>query len=246
MSLAFSDTTNKDGIIQRIEQELGFPDAHISGDATRLKFWTGSINLALDKAFHIIFGADGKWQFDDGNHTKNPVIYTDLTVSQRLYNFTTDEQSNLILDIHSVYAKTSATNPYELLEPFDMQSGGDSSFTDGLDTSGWPTKYDKTANGIRINLTPPATVTNGLKIFISREGSYFTTSDTTKLAGFAGLYHEYLVLEPCYRYARANNLALKETFKRDVLELEKNITEYYARRSRDEITIIKPEFNEYE
>jgi hypothetical protein len=246
MSLAYSDTTNKDGIIQRIEQELGLGDTYISGDSTRLALWTGSINLALDKALHIIFGADGKWQFDDSNHSKNPFIFTDLTISQRHYNFSSDEQSNLILDIHSVYVKTSATNPYYLLNPVDLQSGGDTTFTDGLDTNGWPCEYDKTGNGIILDLTPTATVTNGLKIFINREGSYFATSDTTKVPGFAGLYHEYLVLDPAYRYARANNLVNKETLKRDLMELEKDIVEYYSRRTRDERPMITNEPISYE
>lgn len=214
--------------------ELGFPDAYITGDTTRLKQWTGSINLALDRVFHIIFGADGKWQFDDSNHTKNPFIFTDLTISQRNYNFSTDEQSNLILDIESVYAKQSATSAYYLLKPRDMQSEGDTAFTDGLTISSWPLSYDKSGNGIKLDYTPPATVTSGLKLFINREGSYFATSDTTKTPGFAGLYHEYLVLEPCYRYARANGLKSQETLKRDVLELEKQITEAYSRRARDE------------
>ena len=35
MSLVISQTTTKAGILQRIEQELGFLDAYITGDATR-------------------------------------------------------------------------------------------------------------------------------------------------------------------------------------------------------------------
>lgn len=245
MSLVFSDTTNKDGILQRIEQELGFNDGYISGDATRLKFWTGSINLALDKAFHVIFGADGKWQFDDSNHTKNPVIYTNLTADQRIYNFTTDEQSNLILDIHSVFARESTSDAYYLLTPKDAQINEIPEMNDGITHYGFPKYYDKTGNGIKLDATPESTVTNGLQIYINREGSYFATSDTTKTPGFAGLYHEYLILEPCYRYARANNLKKQEVFKRDITELEKNITEYYSRRSKDERIIITNEPIQY-
>ncbi len=241
MSISFSDTTNKDGLIQFVEDTLGFPDGYISGDTTRLKQWTGKLNLALDKAFHVFFSADGRWQFDDSNHTKNPFIFTDLTINQTNYNFTTDEQSNLILDIHSVYAKTSSTNPYYLLEPIDIQSGGDSSLTDGLNRTGWPGCYDKTGNLLKLDYLPPATVTNGLKIFINREGSYFATSDTTKAAGFAGLYHEYLVLEACYRYARANNLANRESLKRDLNEMKVDIVDYQSRRARDERNILIPE-----
>lgn len=248
MSIAFSDTTNKDGIIQQIEQTLGFPDGHISGDTTRLKQWTGSINLGLDKAFHIIFNADGRWQFDDRNHTDYPELTANLVASQRDYPFTTDSNSNFILAVHKVAILPSATaTVYREIDSVDAIGEGENSFVEN-DTSvtGVPDKYDKSANGIFLDPIPSYSATNGLKIIISREGSYFTTSDTTKYPGFAGLYHEYLVLEPAYRYARANNLEIKETLKRDVLEMEQRITEYYSRRDKDERDVMTPEYQTYE
>lgn len=249
MSIAYNDTTNKDGILQRIEQELSFPDAYISGDATRLKFWTGSINLALDKAFGIIFKADGRWQFDDGNHTTYPILTGNVVANQRDYSFTADSDSNLTLEIFRVFYRSSITTPYYELFPIDVQSspeGDISSFVDGMNTAAQPSRYDKTSTGIFLDTLPPANVTSGLKVYVNREGSYFTTSDTTKFPGFAGLYHEYLVLEPCYRYARANSLAKQETFKRDVLELEKKIEEFYSKRDRHDRTVLSGEFNDYE
>ena len=215
--------------------ELGFPDAYITGDTTRLAQWTGSINLALDKAFHLIFKADGKWQFDDSNHTDYPIITTDSVASQRDYSFTSDENSNLILDVDRVFYRASTSDAYFELEPVDVQADPSAKvvgFFDGLNTEGTPYRYDKTATGIFLDPIPDTAVTSGIKMYINREGSYFTTSDTTKTPGFAGLYHEFLVLEPAYRYARANRLDAQETLKRDVLELEKKITEYYSRRDQ--------------
>ncbi len=244
MSIAFLDSTNKDGLIERIEQELGFPDAYISGDATRLKFWTGSINLALDKALHIIFSADGKWQFDDSNHTDYPIITTDIFASQRDYSFTSDENSNLILDIQRVFYRSSTTAPYYEIFPIDVQTRDEreiTEFVDGLNTEAQPITYDKTATGVFLNNVPSTNVISGLKLYISREGSYFTTSDTTKFAGFAGLYHEYLVLEPCYRYARAHTLEKREVFKRDLLEMEKNIIEHYSKRDKHDRPVMFPQ-----
>lgn len=248
MSLAYSDTTNKDGVLQRIEQELGFADGYITGDSTRLKFWTGSVNLALDHAFHLIFGADGRWQFDDQNHTDYPIITTNIVATQRDYAFTTDSNSNLILDIHKVLYRKSTTDPYYELIPVDAQSGSDaqvSQLTDGLDNQAHPSKYDKTANGIFLGTVPPDSITNGLKIYINREGSYFTTSDTTKTAGFAGLYHQILVLEPCYRYARIKRMPSAEQFKRDLKELEANMIEYYGRRDRHERKVLSARITRY-
>ena len=249
MSIAFSNTTTKRGLIQIIEQTLGFPDAYISGNTTRLALWTASINVGLDKVFHIIFGAEGKWDFDDSNHTTDPILTTNLVGGQRDYPFSSDAGDNLILDIKRVFVRSSSTAPYKEIFPIDVQSdleGDIGGLADGLNTEAIPDRYDKTARSIFLEPIPPSNVTAGLKLYVNREGSYFATTDTTKVPGFGGLYHEYLVLEPCYRYARANNLEIKETLKRDVLELEKNITEYYSRRSRDERTVMTPEFSIYE
>lgn len=249
MSLAYSDTSGKDGILQRIEQELGFPDAFITGDTTRLAQWTGSVNLALDRAFHLIFSADGRWNFDDSGHTTYPILIGNLVDGQRDYSFTADSDSNLILEIHRVWVRMSTTEPYYEVFPVDVQSDREgliSPFADGLNSEGRPDKYDKTATAIFLDPIPNASVTAGLKVYVNREGSYFLTSDTTKKPGFAGLYHEYLVLEPAYRYARAHNLQNREVLKRDVLEMEKQIIDFYSRRDKHDRIIMFPEPQEYE
>lgn len=233
MSLAYSDTTGKDGILQRIEIKLGFPDGHITGDSTRLARFTGMVNLVLDKVFHIIFKADGKWQLDDSGHSTYPILTGDLVDGQRDYSFIQDSDGNLILDIHRVFVKHSSSSPYYEIFPADVQSDDEvkiSSYVDGQNTEGAPYSYDKTATGLFIDPIPNANVTSGLKVYVSREGSYFTTADTTKKPGFAGLYHDYLVLGVCYDYASANNLKSREVFKRDMLEMEKQITEFYSKR----------------
>lgn len=241
MSLAYSDTSNKDGIIQFIEQTLGFPDGYISGDATRLKQWTGSINLALDKTLAVLFKADGKWQFDDSNHTDYPIIFTDLVSGQRTYSFTTDEDGHVILDIHKVFFKDSATSRYQELPLVDAQSDSESvvgDITSGLTVSAFPTRADRTGTGIFLDSNPPSTVADGLKLYINREGSYFTTSDTTKTPGFYGLYHEILILEACYRYARAHRLDVQETLKRDLKEMNDELVKAQRRRAKNERDIM--------
>lgn len=235
MSLAYSDTSGKDGILQRIEIKLGFPDAYITGNTTRLAQFTGMVNLALDNVFHIIFKADGRWQFDDGGHNTYPILTGNLVDGQRDYSFTQDSDSNLILDIQRVFVRTSTTSGYYEVFPVDVQSAPEaeiSEFVDGLNREGSPYEYEKTATGIFLNPIPSANVTAGLKIYVSREGSYFTTSDTTKKPGFAGLYHDYLVLATCYDYALGHNLKNRDVFKRDMLEMGKKIEEFYARRDK--------------
>ena len=112
-----------------------------------------------------------------------------------------------------------------------------------MNVEGQPYQYDKTSTGLFLDPIPSASVSAGLKIYVSREGSYFTASDVstgTKVPGFAGLYHEYCVIEPSYQYARANRLDIQETLKRDILELEKRITEFYSKRDFHDRHIMTP------
>jgi hypothetical protein len=248
MSLSFNDTTNKKGIIQTIERILSLGDAFISGNTARLKEFTAEINLALDRAFAIIFGADGTWQFDDSGHTDYPIITTNLVSGQRDYSFTTDEGGNLILDIFKVLVQLSGDNaPFIEVFPVDVQSERESTqgFWNGLNVEAIPLYYDKTANAIFFDPIPSYDKTDGIKIYISREGSYFLTTDTTKKPGFAGLYHEYLAYRPAYQFAVRNNLAIAPALRAEMLQLETDIEHHYARRERDKRSVLKMAYKEY-
>ena len=238
MSISFSDTTNKNGLIQNIEDECGFNDGDISGDTFKLKKFTGDINLALDEIFATIFATGGTWQFDDINHTKYPIITTDLNAGQRDYAFTTDEQGNVILDIYKVMIKNEE-GVYVEIYPVDQQSANSAnenvdSLVDGRNIQGTPIRYDKTSNGIFLDPIPSYTVSAGLKIFINREASYFTTADTTKKAGFSGLFHYLLVLLPAYKYARIHlSPSERDRIKRDIDEMKMALIKHYGKRERD-------------
>lgn len=248
MSIPFSDTTNKNGLIQLCERNLSFADGAISGDSTLLKQFTADINLALDDVFSKIFKVGGTWQFDDSNQTDYPIITTNLVSGQRDYSFTTDGSGNLILDIYKVVVTTPGGLGVEI-KPIDQQAPhtaniNPDSFIDNQNASGTPTRYDKTANGIFLDPIPNYNSTNGLKIFINREGSYFTTADTTKKPGFAGLFHEYLALHASYRYARANGFAGVQRFQNDLILMGQEIMTYYGNRERDVSRRLRPNIEE--
>ena len=233
MSLQFSNTTTKAGIIQLIERNCGFNEAEISGNSTLLAQFTGDVNLALDRALSLIFNAGRTWQFDDSNHTDYPIITTNIVSGQRDYSFTTDGNSNLILDIYKIVVADSS-GKYQEVTPVDVQTDKDvNSFFDGSNTTGKPTRYDKTANGIFLDPVPNYNYTNGLKIYINREGSYFTTSDTTKKPGIAGLFHQYFALYPSYLYSYRNGLTNADRLEREVFKIEDEMVKYYGLREKD-------------
>jgi hypothetical protein len=222
MSLTFTNIVNK------IDRSCG-----TNSTSYTLANKAIDVNLALDDIYTIALKAIG-WNLDDFNHTHDPFITINLEASQRDYHFTTDEDSARILEIHRVMVKSSSTGVYELLTPVDQQSDGDmASFYDGQNTTGSPTRYDKTGNGIYLDPIPATFVTSGLKVFISREASYFTSADTTKVAGIDGLCHDYLYLKPAYEWARDHGLQNREALWRDLQTATDKIIQRYGTRQKD-------------
>lgn len=228
MSLAFSNSANSSGIVELVD------DIVKSNSTTYpIASKTRDINLGMDKVLSLIFDAVGTWQFDDTNQTDYPIISTNLVSGQRDYSFTSDANGNLILDIYKVLISDS-TGHFTEIKPYDVQSESSiTSYTDGQNTGGTPTSYDKTGNGIFLDPIPNYNYTNGLKIYINREPSYFTTSDTTKKPGFAGIFHKYLALYASREYAMRNQLDVLKTLELDIFKMEQSIKDYYGSRERD-------------
>lgn len=235
MSIPFNDTTTLKGQVQFYEKEIGANRGFISNDTTRLKEFAAEVNIALDDFFAIALPSSGMWQLDDSNQTDYPFITANLVSGQRDYPFLTDETGNLILDISRVFIKTDAsTSVYQEIFPIDQQSDPNTEgFTDGQNITGVPYRYDKTGNSIFLDPIPSYNSTNGLKVYINREASYFTYTDTNKKPGVPGLFHKYFYLKPALSYFRINNQNKYQQLLVDIARLEKEIKDYFGRRERD-------------
>jgi hypothetical protein len=228
MSLVFSNSSTKAGIVELIDANVG-----TSSTSYPLAEKVRDVNMALDRVLSLIFQVGGTWQFDDSNQTDYPIITTDIVSGQRDYSFTTDQTGNLILEIYRVLVADSAGTFHDLT-PVDVgQKMASPSYTDGLNVGGQPSSYDKFANGIFLDPVPNYNRTGGLKVYINREGSYFTSSDTTKKPGFAGLFHEYLALRPSYYYASRKGMDVQKTYLDQMLRMETDIQDFYKGRAKD-------------
>lgn len=249
MSLVFNDTATYRGLVQIFEEECGFSVGDVSGNTERLKKFTAGVNLALDDYFAIGIQASGTWELDDSNHLKLSYIYTNLNINQRDYSFTVDEQSNLILDIYEILILPTATSTeYVPLNPYDENDHNFSMFINESSVSGVPEGYAKRGNTIFLGPAKPNySATNGIKIGINREASYFTYTDTTKKPGVPGLHHKYFALKPAMDYARRNDLASYSRLEKEVEEFEGDelkgikgkIAEYFGSREKDKKSDIK-------
>lgn len=246
MSLQFSDTANFRGIVQTYEREIGARPGDVSGSTSLLKSFTADCNLALDDFIALAIRSSGTWQFDDSNHTDYPIMTTNLVSGQRDYSFVSDGSGNLILDIYKVFVADSA-GVFSEIYPIDVQTADSttqdsSSLTDGQNRTGTPVRYDKTANGFFLDPIANYSYSNGLKVYINREGSYFTSSDTTKKPGVPGIFHRYFAIKPALDYARRNSLSNLSSLQQEVWNYEGNerqglvgsIQKYFSVRPRDE------------
>lgn len=245
MSLQYNDLTNYKGIIQIYEKEAGYNRGDVSGNTDNLKEATADMNLAMDTFQNIAVKASRTWAIGDSNHTKYSIIFFNLVANQRDYAFTTDEQGNLITDIYRV-AVANSSGVYNEVNPVDQQSANSNftntdSFIDGRNTTGTPTRYDKTDNGIFLDPIPNYSYGDGIKLLVNREASYFTHSDTTKKPGVHGTLHEYFPLKMALARARRNNLSNYNTLAAEVMKYEGDdsrrivgmIAQVYGQREKD-------------
>lgn len=199
---------------------------------------TVDVNNALNNYFILANSAAGNWRpADDTNQTDYPIVYTSLVSGQQDYTFTVDENGNQILDIYKVRVLNSNGVDWLTLDQLNQDILTDADLS--TVSSGSPTQYRLTANGIFLIQKPNYSLSNGLEIWINRTPSYFTTSDTTKKAGIPWTHHEYLALRPSYFYCLQKGLPQATAYKIALYGetgkggMEAAIKKYYRDRNKD-------------
>jgi len=223
--MVFSDTVNNLGIVQQVRDFM-----RVDSTQWATSKIVNSVNNYLDTVAGYAIGADGRFQWDDTNHSKLPEGTTALTINVSDYSFLTDEQGNAILSLLGV--SILRNGKYEMLTPVDRSQVDTATF--GTE-SGDPTQYDKIAdNIIRLDKLPLATVSAGLKFYFQRTPSYFTASDTTKAPGVPPLLHRGFVIAAAYDGALTLGLANLQPLSVEFQKESKKMTDYFGNRNKDE------------
>lgn len=187
--------------------------------------FVGSANFALDAVVRKIYRTDGRWQYDDLNHTDRPVATTDLVASQDNYT---------IADAHLKIARVRAKNKkgdFVTLEPKDRRDLSDGDLT----LSGEPRYYDKMGASIIPIPTPDYGSSGGLEIEFQRGSNYFDTDDTAKEPGIPSIFHRYISLLPAQDYALANKIADKlQAIQAKLTEMDADLIAFFSDRDRDD------------
>lgn len=207
------------------------------------------VNNTLNWFFILANRAAGNWSpVDDTNQTDYPVMTGNLNIGQQDYVFTLDQNGNQILEITKVQILNMDGISWSTLPQLNKDQYDDL-FLNPTTTS-TPTGYYLTANGIFLVNPSSYYMTNGLKVYISRTSTYFTVSDTTKVAGIPWVFHEYLALRPSYYFCKQKGLPqaggrLKNGaytgFAGDLKDMEDAIMKFYRDRNKDFKTVISSE-----
>ena len=230
MSLAFSNSTTELGLVQEM-------DSICNSNSTNhpLKTKARRLNYALDCYIAIALEFDKPWQIDDKNFTDLPISTFDLVSGQRDYKITVDANSNEILKVHKVFVKKSSTGDFIELDYVDET---DSEATDLLlnnstQTTGTPTRYNWFANSVFFDPVPNYSSTGGVKIIYQRTGSYFASTDTTKVPGIPGIHHMYLARKGSLPYLTEKSMSNKNDVAELIQQDEADIKRYLTSRSKD-------------
>lgn len=200
----FSDTTNKNGIIQTIERWTGLGDGTITG--TLLKTMTASVNAAFDELMPLVLSYCDHLRWEDTNHTDKPVATFNLVSGQADYKFTTDDNSLNVLNITGVrvYPSSSATE-YEDLERMTLD---DPNALDAISpnpsNTGIPSHFLEHGNTLYLYPEPNYSSTSGVKVYFERDPSYFASTDTTKEPGIPRPFHALLPMIASHEWLTQN------------------------------------------
>lgn len=237
--MVFSDTTNKNGLIQGCEDLCGFSDAGITGVAYNFARFTAYLNQAYGLVINWIFKVDGQWHFDDSNYTDFPISTTTLVADQRDYTLPAtllNIRQVEVLDIDGKY------RTLELLAENDERRKSDNQQED----AGKPTHYYLQGNSVFIypkTNSTFSTLTAGLRLTYDRYVDYFTVADTTQAPGFCNHLHQILYKLACLDYLNKNDMdRYNRTYNEiyaPVTGLKAQLESYYQSRNGDERKIMR-------
>jgi len=221
--MVFSDTSTNQGILQEIDFLLGTNSTtYTTNDKTR------NVNRALEMVASIIQSADGKWDWEDSNNTDLPIGTTGIVSAQQDYSIDTT-----FLKIKQVFYVDENGQKQELR----LADKDEILELDSTDT-GIPTAYTIIGNSVLLDVFPIkgtlAYPSIKLQVYFSRNVSYFTVSDTTKIAGFNPQFHRYLSLSASYDYAIAKGKEIAQSLRNEMAIMEKKITAFYSGRRQVE------------
>lgn len=200
-----------------------------------IKDRTRSINERQRMIWSSIFSAYGGWLFMDDNSsdTSTGLPYADqtITASQGLYQLPTTALTIIGAEIKYQNATTLFKLKGLTHEEF-LSAGGDATFP----TPSTPWAYLPQGDVMRLLPAPNYTQAASLRIYFDAEFLIFTSSDTTKIPGFASVFHRMLSVGASLDYAQAKGLKDKiVTLSNLWNDYDNRLRHFYSERYKERV-----------
>jgi len=227
--MQFSDTINRTGLIEMLEDRTGTQSA--TGTSYPLKTKTRDINQAVIQYDILAKQYSKNWKHNDVNNTKDPLYKFNLVSGTATYDISTDG-TNMIEAIDRVEVLDSGGIGIRLQQI--NRDTIDIGMTEFYKTAGTPQFYDLVGTKLTFYPAPNYNSTNGGRVFNEIEPYYFLSTDTTKVAGIPSVHHEYLILRPAYFYCATKGLPQAKFLQIELQKMEEQIKTYFESRNKDD------------
>lgn len=229
--MQFYDSSNNTGIVDDILFKTNTNTTEYP-----LKDITRHVNIGYSKVAAVIIKADGRMRWDDTNHTNFPISTFDLVSGQEDYAIFTTAPTALQdwLEVIRLDIKDSNGNWFQL-RPFNEKDLNGIAFNDYESTDGQPHSFTMIGTSAFLKPAPNYNSDEGGQFMFNRAPSYFASTDTTKVPGFAVLFHPILSLwGQLGWYEKCKDWNTADRIKQSIQLMEKDIADFYMKRSKFE------------
>ena len=239
--MQYSNTTDKNGIVQFTESLCKLGDGGITNDTTLFKQITSYLNQACKKVENALLRVDKNWKWDDSNYTDFPIATIDLVNGQRDYTLpasTSGGNASTLWKINRVRILGIDGLYYQIQPSLPTSNEAPSSSA----YYGTPLTYRLIGNSIRLDPIPKTgnvTMTAGLEIEFQRSGVDFTTASTTTQPGFPDAYHDLIAYDASSSYLMPINTSLAVTYTQIFTQRLELLSEDWSNRNDDNRNQIK-------
>ncbi len=193
-----------------------------------------SINKAYDDIHVLILQSVDSIDFDDKNKTDFPILTTDLVANQQDYGL--PSSAFKVKRLEATYDNIE----WKRLIAFDNNEISDATDTTTIanDFNTDRPRYDMQSNSLFLYPIPTSNIIGGLKIWIDRNVTQFTSSDLTAGTaepGFDKNFHDLIAMKASYDYliSKTDNFATADRLKNEIREMELRLAEHYGSKDRD-------------
>lgn len=201
-----------------------------------------NLNRHNYKAVIDVIKAEGRMQFDDSANIGTLPEYTfTLVNAQSQYALPTNLLKLWAVEIKDAGGNWIRVKEIDIDDPLMARTISDFEETDGT-----PWAYELRGENIFFKPAPATgsvTMTDGGKMYFSREIDLFTTSDTTQEPGFAEPFHRILSIGAAIDYLMVNDADKVDRWRGEYEQLRAELREFYGRRNKDRKSVLKPLHN---